>query len=187
MFGNKAVACTMEAISSYFVFFVIFIRKSVQISFFRHCLMESGIKYTYHRYARHQFFTCVNADQVGRIVQRRKLVAFFYCFQHLICNDSGRSEFFSAMYDSVSYSSYFVQALDSAGFFIYQSVKNKLDRFFMSRHRSFCDFFVQSLFLVSQTSVDTDRSKAETRKAQASAARDTLSKENSPRTAFRIS
>ena len=50
---NIAVACSVEAVSSYFVFLIIFMRQTVKVCFLRHCLMESSIKYTNHRHVWH--------------------------------------------------------------------------------------------------------------------------------------
>ena len=69
--------------------------------------MESGIKYSYHRYARHQLFTCIDTDQVCRVVQRCKVVTLCNCFQNLVCDHNGRSKFLAAVYDTVTDCIYF--------------------------------------------------------------------------------
>ena len=73
-----------------------------------------------------------------------------------VCDNYGRSKFFSAVYDTVSDCIYFFQACDCTCFIIGQGIQNHLDGFFMCRHGSFCDFFVASCFLVYQSSVDSD-------------------------------
>ena len=83
----------MEAVASHFIILIILIRKSVHISLFWHCLVESCVKYTYHRSVRHQFLACCNTDQICRIVKRRKLVALLYCFLHFVSDHNRRSEF----------------------------------------------------------------------------------------------
>ena len=70
----------MEAISSYFVLFIVFVWKTIKECFLWHCLMECCIKYTYHRYVWHQFFTCIDTDQVCRVVKWCKVIALFDCF-----------------------------------------------------------------------------------------------------------
>ena len=45
-----------------FIFFIVFIWKCIHICFFRHCLMESCIKYTYHWCVWHKFLTCSDTN-----------------------------------------------------------------------------------------------------------------------------
>ena len=85
-FGYEAVGGSVETISSYFVFLVVFDRKSVQICFCRHCLMESCIKYANLRYAWHKLGADTDTDQVCRVVKWCKVVALFYCCDHLVCD-----------------------------------------------------------------------------------------------------
>ena len=146
----------METISSYFVFFVVFDRKSVQICFCRHCLMESCIKYTNLRYTWHKLRADINTDQVCRVMKWCKIVTLFYCCNHFICDHCRSCKFFSTMYDTMSDCIYFFQALDSACFFVCKSIQYKLDSFFVCRHCTLCDFFIKSGFLINQSSVDSD-------------------------------
>ena len=146
----------METVSSYFIVFVVFNRKSVQICFSRHCLMESGIKYTNLRYTWHKFCTNINTDQVCRVMQRRKIIALFYCCDHFISDQCRAGKFLAAVYNTMSDCIYFFQTLDSTCFVICESIQYKLDCFFMCRHCTFCDFLVTSGFLINQSSVDSD-------------------------------
>ena len=50
---NVSVGCTVETVAAHAVFFIIFIRKTIDVCFRRHGLMKSGIKYTNHRSIRH--------------------------------------------------------------------------------------------------------------------------------------
>ena len=118
--------------------------------------MESGIEYTNLRYIRHKLSTYADTDQVCRVVKRSKVVALFYSLDHLICDDSGGSEFLTAVYDTVTDCVNLIKALDCACLVICKSFQNHLDCFFMSRHGSLCDLFVVSGLLVYQSSVDTD-------------------------------
>ena len=146
----------METVSSYPVVLVVFNWKSVQISFCRHCLMESSIKYTYLRYIWHKLGAYTDTNQVSRIVKWCKVIALFYCFDHLICNDCRRSKFLAAMYDTMTNCINLCKTLDRTCFLIGKSFQNHLDCFFMSRHGSFCDLFVVSGFLIYQSSVNSD-------------------------------
>ena len=97
--GYETVAGSVEAVTSYSVLFIIFIWKSIQICFLRHGLMECCIKYAYHRYVRHQFLTCIDTDQVCRIVKRRQIVALLNLSQILHrVRTVEAGKFFSAMY-----------------------------------------------------------------------------------------
>ena len=92
----------MEAISSDFVFFIVFVRDCIQICSFRHCLVECCIKYTYLWYARHDFFACFNTNQVCRVVQRCQFAAFLQCFFYCIINDNRACEIFTTMYHTMT-------------------------------------------------------------------------------------
>ena len=159
--GYKAVGCSVETVSSYFIFLVEVKRKSVEISLSRHCLMESGIKYCYLWYTWHKVCTYADTDQVCRVVKRCKIVALFYGFDHLICDHCGGSEFLTAVYDTVSDRVNFFQASDCACLVIGKCIQYHLDCLFMCWHSCLCDLLVTAGFLVYQSSVDTD-SLAET-------------------------
>ena len=58
----EAVACSVETVTSYLVFLIIFIWQTIKISLLWHGLMESGIKHTYHWYTRHKFLTYTNTN-----------------------------------------------------------------------------------------------------------------------------
>ena len=60
--GNKAVACSVEAVTTYFIFFIILIWKTVHISNRFHSLMKGGIKYTDVWHARHNCLTSADTD-----------------------------------------------------------------------------------------------------------------------------
>ena len=75
--GYKAVACSVETVSSDLVFLIILMRQTVKICLLRHCLMKSGIEYANHRHVRHQFLAGIDTDQVCRVVKRCKIVALF--------------------------------------------------------------------------------------------------------------
>ena len=118
--------------------------------------MESGIKYTYHRYIRHQLFAGIYTDQVSRVMKRSQIVAGLNSFDHLIIDYCRTGELLTTVYHTMTYSTNLIQALNSTSLVISQSVKNHRDSFFMSRHRSFCDLLVQAGLLIGQTSVNTD-------------------------------
>ena len=159
--GYEAVGCSVETVSSYFIFLVEVKRKSVEICFSRHCLMESGIKYAYLRYAWHKLCTYTDTNEVSRVVERCKVIALFYCFDHLVCDHCGRSKFLASVYDTMSDRINLFKASDRTCLIVCKSIQYHLDCFFMCWHSCLCDLFVTSGFLVYQSSVDTD-SLAET-------------------------
>ena len=156
MFGDKAVRGSVKTVSSHFVFLIIFIRKSVQISFLRHGLMESSIKYGNHGSFRHQFLAGTDSDQVSRIVQRRQIVAFFDCRHHFVIDHNRGSKFFSAVYHAMSYCIHFIQTLDHACLGIHQRIQHHLNRLFVGGHICLCFFFFAACRLVHQSAVDSD-------------------------------
>ena len=138
----------METISSYFVVLVIFDRKTIEICFCRHCLMESCIEYCYLRYTRHKLGAYTDTDQVCRVMKWCKVIAFFYCCDYFICDHYRFGKFLTTMYNTMSNSIYFFQASDCACFIICEGIQYHLDCFFVCRHCSFCDLFVTACFLI---------------------------------------
>ena len=123
-FGYESVGCTVETVSSDFVFFIVFVRQSVHVSSFGHCLVESCIEYCYLRYAGHDFFTSVDTDQVCGVVQRCQFAAFFDCFDYFGCNDYGVREVFTAVYYTVTNCVDFFHGFYNAVFRVCQSIQN---------------------------------------------------------------
>lgn len=74
------MARAVEAITADVVFFVKFIRQAIHEGFSRHGLMESRVKDTDLRNARHDSFASVDADDVRRIVERSHSRAFSKAF-----------------------------------------------------------------------------------------------------------
>ena len=116
------MGCSVEAVSSYFVLLIVLVRKTVKISLLRHCLMESGIEYSYHRYVRHKLLASADTDQVCRVVKRCKIVALFDCLHSLICDHCGRSKLLTAVYDTVTNSANLCKACDNAALLVCESV-----------------------------------------------------------------
>ena len=68
LLGYIRVAGSVEAVTSDLVFLIILVRQTVHISFLRHGLMESGVKYSYHGSGGHQLLACIDTDQVSRVM-----------------------------------------------------------------------------------------------------------------------
>ena len=139
----------MESVSSYLVFLIIFIRKSVQVRFCRHGLMERSVKHANHRYSRHQLLTGMDTNQVGRIVKRRQIAALFDCLDGLFCNQGGCGKRLPSVDGAVAYRPYLVKTLDYSGICIGQSVQHHLDCLSMGGHRGNSYFLLSSCRLIS--------------------------------------
>ena len=114
----------MEAVSSDFIFFVVFIRQGIHICSFRHCLMECRIKYCYLRYAGHDFLACMDTDKVCRVMQGCKLAAFFDRFDNFWCDYYRVCEVFAAVYNTMANRIDFLHAFYNAVFLVCQRVQN---------------------------------------------------------------
>ena len=151
------MGCSVETVSSYFVFLVILIGKAVKVCLLRHCLMESGIEYSNHRYVRHKLLACTDTDQVSRVVKRSKIVTLLDCLDGLICDKCGGGELLTAMYDTMSNCAYLCKALDNACLSVCKSVENHLDSLSMGRHRGNGNLFLSAGRLICDlASFDAD-------------------------------
>ena len=69
------MACSVEAITTNAILFIILVWNCIQICLSWHALSKCSIKYCYLRYAWHSCLTCFNTNQVCRIVQRSEVKA----------------------------------------------------------------------------------------------------------------
>ena len=83
--GNEFVARAVKTVTSYFILFVIFFRKTVAISISGHGLMKTRVEYRDLRNARHYFFARFDAFQVCGIMKRSERNAFSYRVLYRIC------------------------------------------------------------------------------------------------------
>ncbi len=77
------MACSMEAITTNLVFGVEFFWDSVEIGFFRHSLMKSGVEDSYVFYFEEKLLCSFNASEICWIMKRGKtgeLLDFFEDF-----------------------------------------------------------------------------------------------------------
>ena len=66
------MAGTMEAVTTYAIFLVVLIRKSIHVCIRRHCLMERRVEHTHLRDRRKNSRHSLDAKDIGRIMKRRK-------------------------------------------------------------------------------------------------------------------
>ena len=111
--------------------------------------MESRVKDTDLRNARHDSFAGVDADDVRRIVERSHSRAFFQGFHDFICNERGSRKFFAAMDDTVADSIDGIHGFDDATFSIGENVEDEFDSDFVVRNGLF-DFFFLAIPFVCQ-------------------------------------
>ena len=145
------MACPVESISPDFVVLIVMIGNCIHICFFRHGLVEGGIKYAYHRNSGHQGFTGFYADNIGGVMERSQLTAFLNGLLNLSSNQCGFCEMFASVHKPVPYRSYFLKALYHSRFLIGQCLQYQADSLFMILHRSFCNLFFTSCRSINQT------------------------------------
>ena len=150
--GYIAMARAMEAVAADAIFFIEFIRKAIHEGFRRHGLMECCIENSDLRYARHDSFAGVDADDVRRIVKGCIGGAFFQGFHDFIVNYRGAGKGFAAMDNTVTYRVNGIHGFDNAAFGIGQNIENELYSDFMIRNR-LLDFLFLAIPFVSQLGI----------------------------------
>ena len=84
----EAVACSVEAITTNAILFIILVWNCIQICLLWHTLSKCSIKYCYLRYTWHSCLTCFNTNQVCWIMKRSEIEALSdYSLNILIYND----------------------------------------------------------------------------------------------------
>ena len=76
---------------------------------FRHCLVESCIKYGYLRNIRQKLLYGIDTLQVGRIVKRAEVTTFFNGTDYIIVDKYRSAEFSSSVKYAVSYCIDFIE------------------------------------------------------------------------------
>ena len=155
-FGYETMACSVETITTYFIFFIALIWKSIHKCSWLHCLMESGIKYCYIWHTRHNCLARTDSDQVCRIVKRCKRITLFDCCHNFIIYYYRRSKFFSTVYDTMTNCINFFQITDYTIFFVCQFVQYHLNSHFMVWHILIDNHLFSTCRSMVQTSVDSD-------------------------------
>ena len=138
---------SVEAITTYTILFIQFVRNSIHVSIIRHCLMESRIEYTYLRNVRKNSRNCIYPFQVSRIVKRSQVIASSESFQHFLVQQYRFAETLASVYHTVTYCINLIQRFNSAVFRINQRVQDKLYSYCMFRN-IFLQYF---LFTIRQS------------------------------------
>ena len=66
---NIFVGCTMETVTTDAIIFIVFVRKRIHVSFFRHCLVECSIEYSNLWYVRHDSLASFDTLNVWWVMQ----------------------------------------------------------------------------------------------------------------------
>ncbi len=74
----------VETVTPHTVFFVPVIGKRIEIGMFRHGLVEGSIEYRYVGDLWQQRLGCLDAGNIGRVVQRSKMLNLFNRIQYLL-------------------------------------------------------------------------------------------------------
>ncbi len=131
----------MEAIPPDFIFLIIFIWQTVHICLIRHGLVKCRVEYRSHGRIRHQFPAGIDANQVCRIVQGRKVIARFYRRKHLTVDQRRLRKFFTTVHNTVSNGSNFAKTLYYTCFFICQRVQYQTNGICVAAHGRFFFLF----------------------------------------------
>ena len=158
LLGNILVAGAVEAVAADLVLFIVLVGDRVHVVRLRHGLMERGIEYGDHRNVRaHNVAAGLDADQVGRIVERRKRYAVLDRLEHLFGDNDAVREELAAVYHAVADRVDLAHRGDNALLGIEQHVDDRLDRFLMGRHGNVeLEFLVRLVARVRQDAVDAD-------------------------------
>ena len=129
------MAGAVEAVAADLVVLVVFQRNRVQICFRRHRLMERGIKHRDHRHPGHELFAGMNAGQVRRVVERRKIRDIADGADHIVVDENCLVKPLSAVDDTMSDSTDLGEGGDHTHLRVQQMVDDRLDRRAVIRHR----------------------------------------------------
>ena len=138
---------SVEAVTTYTVFFIQFVWDGIHICIVRHCLMECCIEYTYLRYIGQNSRNSIDTFQVSRVMEWSKVVASGKCIQYFFIQFHWFAETFPTVYHAVTYCIDFFQRLDCAIFRANQCVQDKFDTCSMFR-----DIFFQNLLFAIRQS-----------------------------------
>jgi len=133
---------SVEAITTYTILFIQFVRNSIHISIIRHCLMESRIKYTYLRNVRKNSRNSIHPFQVSRIVKWSQVITSSESFQNFFIQQYRFAETLSPVYHTVTYSINLIQRFDSTIFGVGQCIQDKLYSYCMFRNIFFQNFLL---------------------------------------------
>ena len=152
------MAGAVEAVAADLVLLIVLVGDRVHIVRLRHGLMERGVEYGDHRNVRaHDLAAGLNADQVGRIVQRRERDAVLDRLEHLFGDDNAVGEELAAVYHAVADRVDLAHRGDDALFGVEQDVDDRLDRFLMGRHGNVkLELLIRLVAGVREHAVDTD-------------------------------
>ena len=121
--------------------------------------MERGIEHGNHGDAGHNGLAGLDADDVGRVVQRSQRIALLNGGHDLIGDEDGLGELLATMHHAVAHSVDLLHGADHAVVGVHQSVQHSLNGLGMGGHghvNGVLLFLTGDLGLVGELAVDAD-------------------------------
>ena len=115
LLGHVKVRGAVEAVAADLVLAVVFVGERIDVGLFGHGLVEGGVEGPGHGDAGQDLLAGLDADDVGRVVQRRQRDALFQGVQDGFGDRHGAVEFFAGVDHAVADGEYFSFVLDDAG------------------------------------------------------------------------
>ncbi len=100
--GNIFMRRAVETIPSYSFFLIKTVRKCINKSLVRHCLVKCSIENRNHRNIWENLPACFYTNHIRTVMKRSQNNAFFNCFYYLFINQSGFTKLFTAVYNPVT-------------------------------------------------------------------------------------
>ena len=139
---------SVEAVAAYAVLGVVLIGQRVQIGFCRHGLMECGIENAYHRSVGHKSLAGCDTLQVGGVVQRSQVDAFFQSLNDVVGDEDGARILLACVYYAVANCADLIHGLGYAVLGVGERVQHVADGVLVILHRSLQDPLVHTDLLV---------------------------------------
>ena len=124
----------MGAVTTDAVLLVVFIRKGVHIGVRLHRLVESGVEGHDLRHIRQHVRDGLDAEQVGRVVERGEVAADLDLLQHVLADEGAPGEEIRALHDAVADGLDVVEAGEHAVLGIHEGVEHELHADFVVRN-----------------------------------------------------
>ena len=157
LLGNEAVAGSVEAVTTDAVLFIVLIWNCIQICLSWHALSKCGIEYCYLRYARHSGLTCLNTDQVCRIVQRSEVEALSDDSLNILIYNDRIAVYLSSVQNTMSYCGNLLDIINYTVILVGQCVQNHLNCDLMILHwRLYYIIFLSSRLMSQLRTINTD-------------------------------
>ena len=119
----------MESVTAHAIVLVEFIGNGIEVSLLGHGLVESGVEHTHLGESGHQLGHSLHAFQVGGVVQRSQVAAFFKYLEHLVGKHNTLVELLATMHHTVTHGIDFLEVFNHADFGVGKQGEDKLHAF----------------------------------------------------------